>query len=120
MVSETAPDVGEPAAAAALHRRAIAIDALTTSLLTAEQAERMSMDLAASAAERKARTQQTLVDRIFPHPCPPQGVFPAYRALPSELHLAHCFLDLADDHVAELLALVGLEALHGGHHAGHH
>src|SRR5215207_4964255 len=45
--------------------------------VAAEQAERMSMDLAASAAERKARTQQTLVDRIFPHPCPAQGVFPA-------------------------------------------
>src|SRR5918994_2360667 len=32
--------------------------------VAAEQAERMSMDLAASAAERKARAQQTLVDRI--------------------------------------------------------
>ena len=41
MVSETAPQVGERAAA--LHRRAIVIDALTTSRLTPEQAERMRL-----------------------------------------------------------------------------
>src|SRR4051812_31646133 len=37
----------------------------------------------------------------------------------SELHLAHRLLDLAEDHVAELLALIGLEALHRRDHSGH-
>src|SRR5829696_2032465 len=37
-----------------------------------------------------------------------------------ELHLLHRLLDLADDHVAELLALAGAEALHRRHHSGHH
>src|SRR5918992_285134 len=38
----------------------------------------------------------------------------------SELDLPHGVLDLADDRVAQLLALVGSEALHRGHHSGHH
>src|SRR5207244_7470777 len=37
----------------------------------------------------------------------------------SELHMPHRRLELAEDHVAELLALVGLEALHRGDDAGH-
>src|SRR3954452_3996296 len=37
----------------------------------------------------------------------------------SELHLADRLLELAPDDVAELLALVGLEALHGGDDPGH-
>src|SRR5215217_1751476 len=38
----------------------------------------------------------------------------------SELHLADRLLDLADDHVAELLALVRSEALHRRDHSRHH
>src|SRR5687767_11495986 len=37
-----------------------------------------------------------------------------------EADLLHGLLDLRQDGVTEGLALVGLEALHGGDHAGHH
>src|SRR5215213_6806062 len=56
---------------------------------------------------------------IVPRFCPALSVFPANRPQESELHLAHGLLDLADDDVAELLALVRLEALHRGNEAGH-
>src|ERR671915_689615 len=48
------------------------------------------------------------------------GARAARGRLASELHLLHGLLDLPDDRVAQLLALVGAEALHRGDHSGHH